>query len=265
MLFSGNWMFLLLLLKYQLSLSLANEPMCSKFAYEEQLLEKMIRQEIKVETMQNDIKKTQEAVSNTLEEIKKTGEEVSQTLKSLQNNFTEVLERITLEKEKNEEILRNTIDELRNYFTIDMDKGIKMFIETLKKPSVAFFAHNVVDLKLDRTDKIIIFTTAMTNEGSEYDTSTGIFTAPVGGLYQFIINYCTPVNKHSPLALVLSGNVIARSSNYDEDGHTCSSFSAVIRVKSEVKVWVKCLDGRSEYALQEGDWKMSSFSGILVK
>ncbi|XP_060564614.1 uncharacterized protein LOC132723829 isoform X2 [Ruditapes philippinarum] len=252
MLYSGFCAFLLLLLKYQFRVSLANEPICSKFAYDEQLLEKMIRQEIKVETMHNDMKKTQDAVSITLEEIKK----------SLQNNLTEMVEGI---KEKNEEILRNTIDELRNYFTIDMDKGIKMFIETLKKPSVAFFAHNVVDLKLDRTDKIIIFTTAMTNEGSEYDTSTGIFTAPVGGLYQFIINYCTPVNKHSPLALVLSGNVIARSSNYDEDGHTCSSFSAVIRVKSEVKVWVKCLDGRSEYALQEGDWKMSSFSGILVK
>jgi U3 small nucleolar ribonucleoprotein component len=102
MLFSGTWTLLLLLLNYKFGLSLANEPMCSKFAYDEQLLEKMIRQEIKVETMQNDIKKTQEAVSNTLEEIKKTGEEVSQKLKSLQNNFTEVLERITLEKQKNE-------------------------------------------------------------------------------------------------------------------------------------------------------------------
>jgi hypothetical protein len=134
----------------------------------------------------------------------------------------------------------------------------------MKKPSVALFAHNVVDLKLDRTDKIIIFTTATTNEGSGYDTSTGIFTAPVGGLYQFIVNYCTRIKQHSPLALVLSGNVIARSSNYDASTNTCSSFSAVIRVKSEEKIWVKCLYGSSGYALYKDSYLMNSFSGILA-
>jgi ribosomal protein L22 len=76
--------------------------MCSKFAYDEQLLEKMIRQEIKVEMMQNDIKKTQEAVSITLEEIKKTSEEVFKTLESLQNNATEVMKGIIRDKERNE-------------------------------------------------------------------------------------------------------------------------------------------------------------------
>jgi ribosomal protein L22 len=102
MLFSGSLVFPLLLLNYSLSLPLANEPMCSKFAYDEQLLEKMIRQEIKVETMQDDIKKTQETVSFTLEEIKKTSVEVSKTLESLQNNATEVMKGIIRDKERNE-------------------------------------------------------------------------------------------------------------------------------------------------------------------
>jgi hypothetical protein len=86
-------MFLLLLLNYQLSLSLANEPMCSKFAYEEQLLEKMIRQEIKLEMIQNDIKKTQEAVSNTLDEMKRTSEEIARDKERNEGNvfFSNVL------------------------------------------------------------------------------------------------------------------------------------------------------------------------------
>ncbi|XP_060577745.1 uncharacterized protein LOC132734895 isoform X1 [Ruditapes philippinarum] len=267
MLFSGSCAFFLLLLKYQFSVSIASEPMCSKFAYDEQLLEKMIRQEIKVEMMQNDIKKTQEAVSITLEEIKKTSVEVSKTLESLQNNATEVIKGIIRDKEKNEEILRKTFEEQRNNFTTDMEEGRKMLkelSENMKKPSVAFFAHNVPDLKLDRTDKIIIFTTATTNEGSGYDISTGIFTAPVGGLYQFIVNYCTYLKQHSPLGLVLSGNVIARSSNYDGDYYTCSSFSAVIRVKSSEKVWVKCLSCGSSRNLFKNGWMMNSFSGILI-
>ncbi|XP_060569098.1 uncharacterized protein LOC132727568 isoform X3 [Ruditapes philippinarum] len=267
MLFSGTSVFLLLLLNNCLSLPLANEPMCSKFAYDEQLLEKMIRQEIKVEMMQNDIKKTQEAVSITLEEIKKTSVEVSKTLESVQNNATEVMKGIIRDKERNEEILRKTFEEQRNNFTTDMEEGRKMLkelSENIKKPSVAFFAHNVVDLKLDRTDKIIIFTTATTNEGSGYDTSTGIFTAPVGGLYQFIVNYCSIVKQHSPLSLVLSDNVIARSASYDADHYPCSSFSAVLRVKSAEKLWVKCFYGSSGYALRKDNWLMNSFSGILI-
>ncbi|XP_060554169.1 uncharacterized protein LOC132715199 [Ruditapes philippinarum] len=267
MLFSGSCAFFLLLLKYQFSVSLANEPMCSKFAYDEQLLEKMIRQEIKVEMMQNDIKKTQEAVSITLEEIKKTSVEVSKTLESLQNNATEVIKGIIRDKEINEEILRKTFEEQRNNFTTDMEEGRKMLkelSENMKKPSVAFFAHNVVDRKLDMTDKTIIFTTATTNEGSGYDTSTGIFTTPVGGLYQFIVNYCTYNKQHSPLALVLSGNVIARSSDYEADYYTCSSFFAVIRVKSSEKIWVKCLAGYSGRSLYKDSWMMNSFAGILI-
>jgi hypothetical protein len=42
---------------YSYILCEAGEPVCSKFVYEEQLLEKMIRTEIKVETMVNEIKK----------------------------------------------------------------------------------------------------------------------------------------------------------------------------------------------------------------
>ncbi|XP_060569097.1 uncharacterized protein LOC132727568 isoform X2 [Ruditapes philippinarum] len=267
MLFSVTSVFLLLLLNNSLSLPLGNEPMCSKFAYDEQLLEKMIRQEIKVESMQKDIKKTQENVSFTLEEVKKTSVEVSKTLESLQNNATEVMKGIIRDKERNEEILRKTFAEQRNNFTTDMEEGKKMLkelSENAKRPSVGFFAHNVVDLKLDKTDKIIIFTTATTNEGSGYDNSTGIFTAPVGGLYQFIVNYCSNHKNHAPLGLVLSGNVIVRSSHYDADYYTCSSFSALIRVKSEEKVWVKCLSGSSGYALYQDTWRMNSFSGILV-
>jgi hypothetical protein len=50
----------------------AREHVCSKFAYEEQLLEKMIRTEIKVETLVNEIKKTEDKVIRTLDDIKQT-------------------------------------------------------------------------------------------------------------------------------------------------------------------------------------------------
>jgi hypothetical protein len=73
---------------YAAPFSIATEPVCSKFSYEEKLLEKMIRTEIKVETMQNEIKKTEEAVLNTLVEIKKTALDIQDKFEGFSNDLT---------------------------------------------------------------------------------------------------------------------------------------------------------------------------------
>ena len=140
---------------------------------------------------------------------------------------------------------------------------LPLISENMDKP-VAFFAHNVVDAKLDKPNKTIVFAIAETNEGSGYNTSTGIFTAPIGGLYQFIVSFCPPTGITSPLALVMSGNVIARSTIYNEGHPTCSSFPTVIRMKSGEKVWVKSLVFARYNALQENSRYMNSFSGMLI-
>ncbi|XP_053408382.1 complement C1q and tumor necrosis factor-related protein 9A-like [Mercenaria mercenaria] len=238
MLFSANFALVFLFQIYVFNVSFAKEPMCSKFAYEEQLLEKMIRTEIRVETIDIEIKKTQETVLNTLNDIKKTVADMTDRFEDLRNNITEVMEQ-----------------KIRDIEEIE---------EKMTRPSVAFFAHHVSDVSLHVTDKIIIFDSITTNEGSGYDTSTGVFTAPVGGMFQFTVNFCTYKQKDSPIALVLAGKQIARSSNYDKDSHTCGSFSATARVKSGEKVWVKCVYGSSSYSLWQDSWKMNSFSGFLL-
>jgi hypothetical protein len=68
--------------------SMTTEPVCSKFSYEEKLLEKMIRTEIKVETMQNEIKNTEENVLNTLLDIEKTAAENQNKFEDFRNNLT---------------------------------------------------------------------------------------------------------------------------------------------------------------------------------
>jgi hypothetical protein len=91
MLFSRFYTFVVLfqIHVYNFQFVLAKEPICSKFAYEEQLLEKMIRTEIKVETMANEIKATQETVVDTLGVIKKTVQEFTDKFDSLKINITE--------------------------------------------------------------------------------------------------------------------------------------------------------------------------------
>jgi hypothetical protein len=120
------------------------------------------------------------------------------------------------------------------------------------------------DLLPDTTDEILIFEKTFTNEGTGYDTSTGIFTAPVGGLYQFVIHTCAWQNKYAYLGLVLEGNVIAADANYGDASYGCNTFGAIVRVKSGEKVWVKSTSSGSVHQLHQNQYRMNTFSGVLV-
>jgi hypothetical protein len=104
----------------------------------------------------------------------------------------------------------------------------------------------------------------MINEGTGYDTSTGIFTAPVGGLYQFFVHTCVYMGKLAFIGLVLEGKVIAADMNYEHAQYTCSAFAAIARVKSGEKVWVKSTSSGSNLQLYQDSHRMITFSGMLV-
>jgi hypothetical protein len=120
------------------------------------------------------------------------------------------------------------------------------------------------DLVLDSTNEILIFEKTFTNEGTGYDTSTGLFTAPVRGLYQFDVHTCTLNDKYANPGLVLEGNIIAAHAHYGDAIHSCSSFGAIIRVRSGEKVWVKSTSSGSNRQLYQGYHWMNTFSGVLV-
>jgi gas vesicle protein len=76
-----------------------NEPACSKFDYEEKLLEKMIRMEVKMEQMVNEIKITKDdvlAITNDVTQTVKTAEnnihEFHRNINETINNFAEKFE-----------------------------------------------------------------------------------------------------------------------------------------------------------------------------
>ncbi|XP_045202039.1 uncharacterized protein LOC123555496 [Mercenaria mercenaria] len=267
MLYSATYAFVLLFLINGVNVSLAAEPVCSKFVYEEQLLEKMVRTEFKVETMESEIKKTQFSVLNTLNEIKKKDADITDRFEDLRNNITEEMVANAKDTEKKEEFFKALFEELRKNLTNDMENQRNALTELkgeMVRPSVAFYAHHVTDTNLDVKDEVIVFDNTITNEGSGYDASTGIFTAPAGGLYQFNIHVCTYVGKYSFVGLVLAGQVVAKTSNYDKDYYTCHSVGAIVRVKSGEEIWVKCTSASSTRKLLEDGLRMNTFSGVLL-
>ncbi|XP_060595296.1 heavy metal-binding protein HIP-like isoform X2 [Ruditapes philippinarum] len=252
---------------YSYNFSEAREPVCSKFAYEEQLLEKMIRTEIKVETMVNDIKKTEDNVISTLGDIKRAVSDFTDMFADMKENITDEMLKRGDEIKRREESFKKLFEETRTNLTSDMEakrEELTQLQGKLERPPIAFHAHHVADLVLDTSNEIIIFTKSAINEGSGYDISTGIFTAPVGGLYQFSVHTCVFIEKYASIGLVLEGKVIAADINYDNDQYTCSASGAIARVKSGEKVWVKATLSGSNYQLYQDSYRMITFSGMLV-
>ena len=151
-----------------------------------------------------------------------------------------------------------------NPFNISFKLYNFSFSGNLERTQIAFYVHNVRDKILDKTDEIIIFKNTFINEGAGYDTSTGIFTAPIGGLYQFVVHLCTGYKMYTFIGLMLDGKVIAADANNGDVHYTCSTLGAIVRVKSGEQVWVKSLASSSSRQLYEDDYRMNTFSGMLV-
>ncbi|XP_060597396.1 heavy metal-binding protein HIP-like [Ruditapes philippinarum] len=262
--FSLFFSFVIVVGIYSYNFSEAREPVCSKFAYEEQLLEKMIRTEIKVETMVNEIKKTENNVISTLGDIKQT---VTDMFADMKGNITDEMLKRSDEIKRREESFKKLFEETRTNLTSDMEakrEELTQLQGKLERPPIAFHAHHVTNLVLDTSDEIVIFTKSVINEGTGYDTSTGIFTAPVGGLYQFDVHICALNGNYAFIGLLLEGKIIALDSSYAESYYTCSTFGAIVRVRSGEKVWVKSTSSASNRQLGQDSVRMNTFSGVLV-
>ncbi|XP_060597395.1 caprin-2-like [Ruditapes philippinarum] len=227
----------------------------------------MIRTEIKVETMVNENKKTEDNVINTLGDIKQTVADFMHMFADMRANITNEMLKRGDEIKWREESFKKLFDVIRKNITSDIEVQKEELIQLkgkLEQPQIAFYAHHVKDLALDSTDEILIFEKTITNEGTGYDTSTGLFTAPVGGLYQFDVHTCPDKGKHVCLGLVLEGKVIAAHANDAVDTYGCNTFGTVIIVKSGEKVWVKSTLSCSICQLFQNSRSMNTFSGVFV-
>ncbi|XP_060598343.1 complement C1q tumor necrosis factor-related protein 5-like [Ruditapes philippinarum] len=227
----------------------------------------MIRTEIKVETMVNEIKKTEDNVISTLGDIKRAVADFTDMFADMRGNITDEMLKRGDEIKRREKSLKKRFEETRNNLTSEIDAKKEDFIQIqgkLEQPPIAFYAHHVKDLVFDTANKIFVFEKTFTIEGTGYDTSTGIFTAPVGGLYQFVVHACARYSKYAYLGLVLGGNVIAADSNYDDETHGCNNFGAMVRVNPGAKVWVKSTSSGSVHQLHQNQYRMNTFSGVLV-
>ncbi|XP_060579241.1 uncharacterized protein LOC132736169 [Ruditapes philippinarum] len=146
----------------------------------ENITDDMLKKSDEIKRREDSFKKLfEETRTNLTSDMEAKREELTQLQGSFKNLFDETKTNLTSDMEAKKEELT----QLQGSFPISLTRN-------LERPPIAFHAHHVKDLVLDTTNEIVIFTKSVINEGTGYDTSTGIFTAPDGGLYQFIVHTC---------------------------------------------------------------------------
>ncbi len=108
-------------------------------------------------------------------------------------------------------------------------------------------------------DDTFIFDEVLTNYGNAYDSSTGLFTSPMHGLYEFNLFFMkTTSSDQININLQHNGIIMCKALADDGDYHL-SGCSAVIELNVGDTVAVKCANAGTAY----GD-RYSGLNGHLV-
>lgn len=133
---------------------------------------------------------------------------------------------------------------------------------SLSMQPVYFHARSPAKVKLD-ADQDVIFPLIELNEGSGYNSSSGIFYASVAGLYMFSVQYCTMYGQNAWLAIVKNGTLIQVARNYGSSGSSpCATMQVISTMALGDTVWVRTV-ARTELHEQDGLYR-STFSGVLL-
>jgi hypothetical protein len=133
-------------------------------------------------------------------------------------------------------------------------------------PNIAFHAKNVKNRNPVAGDTIV-FTDIVLNLGESYNTDTGVFTVPLGGIYLFTVQLCIYKSQPFDYGLVIDDVYIDKARyRHNNNGASCHKLTTTVSVKPGNKVWVKViyLSGSGQILLHSDTSYWTSFSGVLI-
>ncbi|XP_045169896.2 uncharacterized protein LOC123532503 [Mercenaria mercenaria] len=213
------------------------EPHCSKFHYEEQILEKIIRLEFQMERYKSEMENTQKRTLDTLNELENFREKLS-------TEFNGIKEQNRLELENRSE-------------------DFKILKDSVSIPTVAFRSRSPSTTNPKSGDKIV-FTETLHDSAHSYDNKTGIFTAPVAGTYLFNVQLCLATGtRYTYYAIYVESTAVTGTLLYDSSERFCSSATAIVHLRKDDNVYIRVPDTNGN-ALRETSLERNMFSGVLL-
>ncbi|XP_052789929.1 complement C1q-like protein 4 isoform X2 [Mya arenaria] len=209
-----------------------NEPRCySRFDYEEKMLEKMVRSEIKNEELLAKLEVLEKRLTNVETEVDNSVMEI----KELEKKHDTEQE----EQKKSLDVYDQRLDAISRNIT-----------ESVHQPPVAFFATLSSGFTTSTSSQTIVFNNFVTDIGGGYNPGTGVFTAPVDGLYVFSTSFMVDLSTSKTSAnfrIKKNGNIITYLIVNDSDGdYETVSGTVILSLQVGDNVMVTCNDiGRS--------------------
>ncbi|XP_060592693.1 heavy metal-binding protein HIP-like [Ruditapes philippinarum] len=219
------------------------EPRCSKYDFEEKVLEKMVRIEFQMERLKL---------------------EVEQCVNRVENIKTEVSDQMKTKQQELENGFETSMKEVSNVTSAVKAKLLEL--QDTVTPTVAFKARLNVNTAVVG-GQTIVFPVFIFKEGDAYNPGTGKFTAPVSGVYMFSLAFCVYLKETLTVSLMIEGTRYSTSLFYGDGGTGCSnSADTVAIVTAGKKVWVEVLPGgtSSGTIIYQDSKRWNTFSGALI-
>ena len=126
----------------------------------------------------------------------------------------------------------------------------------------AFGASSTKNVNL-ANNEVVKFDKVWTNIGNGYNSSSGVFTAPRGGVYQFS---CSAMTGHGKtLRIHLMKNDQRTVSLYPgNSGHNMGTLSMVLELKKGDRVYIKHPGSGHNSLYSESEYNYSMFSGYFI-
>ncbi|XP_017327555.1 adiponectin isoform X1 [Ictalurus punctatus] len=111
--------------------------------------------------------------------------------------------------------------------------------------------------------RTLVYENALTNVGNAYNPKTGIFTAPVKGVYYFSIVLFNAFDNSTGLSLMKNGEAIVSVSDNPPraDTEDTAGNSVSLLLEKGDRVYLELLENRKVYTDR---WRRNTFSGHLL-
>ena len=128
----------------------------------------------------------------------------------------------------------------------------------------AFYATLSDDLVFEIDHRTILFDNDKINEGGHYNLTTGIYTAPVAGIYQFFAYIWSTPNANLHLRIDGSTYIVVKE-NYNDDDPKAEAEGASVIVRLQAGQTVCITTGGGPYTVVGNtDGSATGFGGYLL-